>query len=603
MARLTLSKHLSFHARGDAAFVWHGLTGDVAEMSRDVLALLLCFSPAAEENSVAKAPPAGLTKDQVEQFVPVLRARRMLVLASSSGAKVDEMSPLLNGYPRVPRSAVYLRHQEEGKPVEITLYDRDGKSLQLDETTARLFDRCSGEQTLGQVLADAGPSALEPLLRLARADFAALKILPKKVTEGGMVLNPAAESTMPYPELPDVRAYAAGGPAPGIAPEDLRGYHESIGDAQAQFDETETTLAHLFREPHPALKGKTFGAALAGGLILRGALRKQEGKPVRLLEVGGGLGYVGKAMREAFAAMPECSGGLKAINVDLSPALARAQKKQGLAVALADALALPAREEQFDLIVSNEMVGDLGTSIDPNPPKEEPKTDDGWSGATLPPIPEGKTGEAKSGEAKAEAANGNGQPAETKAEDDEVEEAPVAPPPPRPPPPGPQEEKGPRMINDGAVKFVKDAAALLAPGGMLYVSEFGDPSADPVKSTHLDHDEWSIRFADLQAAATAAGLGARVVPLPDVINLDGAEQALSTTRASYAALRALFKDHGLLLTKRAWLRSEIEAMCAGKLNLSEVRGLQWTPLGERTMGLHPKQFWALIATKPQRTLH
>jgi len=560
----------------------------VAEMSRDVLALLLCFQPAAEENLVAKVPPAGLTKDQVEQFVPILRARRMLVLSASGGQKLDELSPLLAGYPRIPRAAVYLRHAPEGKPVEITVYDRAGKALRLDEQTARLFDRCDGEHTLGQVLADAGPAALEPLMRLARADFAALKILPKKVTEGGMVLNPAAESTMPYPELPDVRAYAAGGAAPGPAPEDLRAYHEGIEDAGAQFDEVETTLAHLFREPHPSLKGRTFGAALASGLILRGALRTQKGKPVRLLEVGGGLGYVGRSFRDALAAAPEAAGGLKAINVDLSPALARAQKKQGLAVALADALALPARPESFDLIVSNEMVGDLGTSVDENPPPPETPKDE---------PPEGSL-------ATAPGAIRSDSPDVDEPDDDGQESGSRVPaPPPRPGQQQPPEEKGPRMINDGAVKFVKDAAALLAPGGMLYVSEFGDPAADPIKSTHLDHDEWSIRFSDLQAAATAAGLGARVVPLAEVIHLDGAPQALSTTRASYAALRSLFKAHGLELTKRAWLRTEIEELCAGKLELSEVRGLQWTPLGERTMGLHVRQFWALVATKPGRTLH
>ena len=48
MALLAMSRHLSFHARGDAAFAWHGLTGDVAEMSRDVLALVLAFDPRAD---------------------------------------------------------------------------------------------------------------------------------------------------------------------------------------------------------------------------------------------------------------------------------------------------------------------------------------------------------------------------------------------------------------------------------------------------------------------------------------------------------------------------------------------------------------------------
>jgi hypothetical protein len=34
-----------------------------------------------------------------------------------------------------------------------------------------------------------------------------------------------------------------------------------------------------------------------------------------------------------------------------------------------------------------------------------------------------------------------------------------------------------------------------------------------------------------------------------------------------------------------------------------VHGLQWAPLSERTLGLSPRQFWALVATKPARVLH
>ena len=116
MPLLSLSRHLSFHARGDAAFVWQGLTGDVAEMSRDVLALMLAFSPAAEESVVAKAPPAGLTKQQVEQFVPVLRSRRFLVLQPAGGQRPDELSPLLAGFPRVPRAAIFKRAPGAGPP-------------------------------------------------------------------------------------------------------------------------------------------------------------------------------------------------------------------------------------------------------------------------------------------------------------------------------------------------------------------------------------------------------------------------------------------------------------------------------------------------------
>ena len=124
-----------------------------------------------------------------------------------------------------------------------------------------------------------------------------------------------------------------------------------------------------------------------------------------------------------------------------------------------------------------------------------------------------------------------------------------------------------------------------------------------LRSMNLLIDEWSLRFADLQAEATRLGLGARVLPLAEVLGLDGNPQALSTTRASFAALRTLFAEHGLALTKRAWLRGELTALCEGKLDLAEVHGLQWAPLAERTLGIATRQFWCLVATKKERVLH
>jgi SAM-dependent methyltransferase len=482
---LALSRHLSFHARGDAAFVWHGLTGDVAEMSRDVLALLLAFDPPCEEAEVAKAPPAGLTKEQIEDFVPILRSRRFLVGTGTAGKNVDELSPLLNGVPRIPRAAVY----ERALP-KITLYGRDGKALELDEATAALFDRCDGERTLGQVLGDAGPQALPGLLRLARADVAALKILAKPASQGGVQLNPAAESTMPYPELPDARAYAAGGPAPSGAHED------------------DASFADLFRDPHPALHGKSFAGALAFALEQRGAFKEVRGRaPAAIdLEVSG-RGF-GEALR---AALPK-----EVRFATLDPLAGRAGTVR------ADARLLPLQDESVDLIVASEIATLLGS------------------------LPEGD-----------------------------------------------------RVVNHGALALVREAARALAPGGILYLSDFGDPKNDPVPTA----SGFSIRFSDLQTEATRLGLGARVLPITEVVAIDTNVQALSTTRASWPALQALFAAHGLALPRRAWLRTEIEKLCEGKLDLAAVHGLQYAPLSERTMGLLTRQFWTLVATKPSRTLH
>ena len=487
MPLLALSRHVTFHARGDAAFAWHGLTGDVAEMSRDVLALLLAFDPAAEETLVAKTPPAGLTSEQIEEFVPVLRSRRFLVAQGTAGRNVDEISPLLNGIPRIPRATVY----ERTSGPRVTIYARDLK-VELDPVTAALFDRCDGERTLGQVLGDAGPAALVPLLRLARADLAALKILAKPASQGGVQLNPAAESTMPYPQLTDARAFAAGGPPPMPPPED------------------DATFASLFREAHPSLRGRTFAEALSAGLQDRGAFREVRGRAARAVELELGQG-LGDALQKALPAGTSFA--------TLDPLAPRAR---GTPLARADARHLPLREGHLDLIVANELATFLGSAAE-----------------------------------------------------------------------------GERIVNRGALELVREAAQALAPGGVLYLSDYGDPKADPAPTA----TGYSIRFADLQAEATRLGLGARVYSMAEVVNLDLNAQALVTTRASYPALRALFATRGIDLPRRAWLRTEIEKLCEGKLDLATVHGLQFAPLSERAMGLSQKQFWALVATRPPRTLH
>jgi hypothetical protein len=441
---LALSQHLSFHARGDAAFVWHGLTGDVAEMSRDVLALLLSFDPPRDD---ADRAPHEIPAEQAEEYVGILRARRFLVQAGAQ-RRPDELSPLLAGFPRIPRGAVFERNDGTA-----TVYTRSGTAIALDAVTGALFLRCDGERSLGQVLGDSGPQALQPLLRLARADVAALKILARPVSQGGVQLNAAAESTMPYPEIPDPRLYAAGGAAP------------------QQNLEDEASFASLFRDPHPSLGGRSYAQALAQELRRRGAF--EGAGPYQVLSLGLALD------------VPEARVETNIANVQ--------------------------QPGSYQAVVINEIGTQLGFS-------------------------DGK--------------------------------------------------------NSGLLRLIADAALALAPGGVLIVADFGDAKAAATPQ--------SISFADVQEQATRNGLHGRVIPLAEALDLDVNVQALSTTRASLPALQALFAAHGLSLTRRAWLRSEIDHLAEGKLDLKTVHGLLWAPLSERAMGLSPRQFWALVATKPGR---
>src|SRR5947209_8074329 len=100
--RLRLSPHLSWHARGEAAFSWHRQTGDVCEMSRDVVALCLAFAGGAARDPVCDARPGGIDPGQARQFCAVLAERGIL----EADTEADSFA-LGRRRPYVPRLAIW----------------------------------------------------------------------------------------------------------------------------------------------------------------------------------------------------------------------------------------------------------------------------------------------------------------------------------------------------------------------------------------------------------------------------------------------------------------------------------------------------------------
>lgn len=126
-----------------------------------------------------------------------------------------------------------------------------------------------------------------------------------------------------------------------------------------RFDEVETTMSHLLRRPHPALRGRSYGGALFHALRERGYL---QGGAV--LEVGAGAGFVSAAFAQ------ESSGAGAALRywfVDLSRPLLAVQRRQvpGASAVRADAERLPLRDGSFrGLVLANEVIADLETARD-----------------------------------------------------------------------------------------------------------------------------------------------------------------------------------------------------------------------------------------------
>jgi hypothetical protein len=157
----------------------------------------------------------------------------------------------------------------------------------------------------------------------------------------------------------------------------------------------------------------------------------------------------------------------------------------------------------------------------------------------------------------------------------------------------------PFYLQTGALELVRRIARWLAPGGTAVVTEFGSPAMWPRLSTHLDHPELSTHFGHLQTAARTLGLGAELGFVMDLIDLQRDDKGLVTTRSQFRALAAMLAADGVALEKIGYTPALFDAALAGKVSPDDIGDLRWDRIEDRLMGLVPHEFRALIATRPR----
>jgi SAM-dependent methyltransferase len=551
MARLRRSDHVSTFAHMGAVYLFHDLYGYLLQMSPDVLAVLDAFAGGADDAAVVARFDGAFDGASPQQFVEVF-AQHACLLAEGE----DEHDAL---WPMVAIKGRWNVWRRRGD--RLTLWtawgDAPVRRIELDEVDTRIWDAIDGERRLAE-LADGHDRdrVLALVNRLTHSDVQAVKLclFPASTFAKRPGLAPRyLASTMPYR-----RWTPADGPPP--APASLTAYHQdAIADADAQFEHQETTLSHLLRVPHPALGGRTYGAALVDALAARGTTRS----PLRVLEIGGGLGWVAAAV---IGALGDRGVAVDYTIVELSPALAAAQRRRlaGLPVTWhdGDVLAAALPDAGFDWIVANEMVGDL-------PAVQLSRADVGLD----------VDGSGEVDPAKVAALGRAGElVAELEVRLDDAPE--------------------PFYLLTGALELMIRIERWLAPGGTAIVTEFGELGMWPKLSTHLDHPELSIHFGHLAGAARALGLDATFEFVIDLLAVERDHQGLATTRSQFRALQAMLGDAGVEIEKIGYTPAMLEAAVAGKLELAEIGELRWDKLEDRLMGLVPHEFKALICRKP-----
>ena len=552
---LQRSQHLSTFAHQGAVYLYHDLYGYLMQMSPDLIAFLDQFAGPTNVADVVARNADAFEGQPPQQFVDIFYQHACLV---------EPDDPEVEGiWPMIAIKGKWNVWQREGD--KVTLWTAWGehpvRQLALDADETKMWDAFDGEKRLNELRAVHDRARLEALVvRLAHSDVQAIKLcaFPLSMFAKRPQMAPRyLMSTMPY------RRWAPGqpleAPVTDVFTDDY--YKHEVDDAAAQFDHRETTLSHLFREPHPALQGRTYGAALVD------ALAKEERLPaekIRVLEVGAGLGYVARAVCEGLAAR-----GLEVEYTiqEIAPALAAAQRARcaGLPVTVreGDVLTADLPADGYDLIIANEMVGDL-------PALQLSRTAVGLeadgSGGEVDPV-------------KLEALGRPGQL--VKELGIVLDDAPE-----------------PFYLLTGALELMSEIARWLAPDGTAIVTEFGDRLTWPKLSSHLDHPELSTHFGHLLQAAMARGLTGRIDFVMDLIDMARDTEGLATTRSHFRALRALAASAGVDLPKLGYTRELLAARCAGKLDLAQVGELRWDKIEDRLMGLVPHEFKALVVRKP-----
>jgi hypothetical protein len=548
--RLRRSHYVSWFAHMGAVYLFHDLYGYLMEMSADIADLISAFADGADTDAVVRRFTGAFGDGDPRQFVDVLAAHAVLVEPGE-----DEREALWPMVPIKGKWNVWQRHADR-----LTLWtawgDRPVREIALDPEETRMWDAFDGEKRLNELRQHHDRDKLLALVgRLTHHDVQALKLsmMPWSLYAKRPALAPAyLTSTMPYP------AWQPGAPVP--PPPALDAYHAAISGAEAQFDHQETTLSHLFRVPHPALAAagaaRTYGEALADVIVARGLV---PAGPVRALELGAGLGYVA---HDLIARLRAHGKDIHYTIVELSPALAAAQQGRlagvpGVTWHVGDALTVPLAGP-FDLVLSNEMVGDL-------PARQLTRAEVGLDA-------DGGTADRARLRALAPTAADLGVV---------IDDAPE-----------------PFYLQTGAIDLVARIAGWLAPGGAALITEFGDTAAWPRLSHHLDHPELSTHFGHLVQAARGAGLEAKVEFVIDLLELDRDQRGLATTRSQFRALRALAATAGVDLAKIGYTPELLARAVGDKLALAELGDLRWDKIEDRLMGLVPHEFRALIARRP-----
>lgn len=348
-------------------------------------------------------------------------------------------------------------------------------------------------------------------------------------------------------------------------------HRRGIENSEWEFDWIEPTLNHAFRFPGEVLNGLDYGSRFCLSTLtpeVVSLINKRD--RLAVLEVGGGTGSFALAFNKQAEALKQAKPEIPELIyhiVDLSPELTQSQKillrelSNPIAQFQQNAVALNLPDYKFDLIIANEVIADFPAA---SVQRVQPSATQLVSASEALPSWEGE-----------------GASYITKYQLP-VSDAPDC-----------------FHINAGAFEFIERVWDHLAPGGTAILSEYGGHKY-PVLMRHLNHDEYSIHFGHVSAAAEQVGFDCRLLTLKEFLGIDDQVMMLDGSAEQISCLNHVLNKFDLSLPYAAISKNEFEERFQAILEQAKVVGTSFSPLKS---GFHygpdPNQFKLLLMIKPE----